>query len=202
MSVRLLFVREAKTAEEYNAALDNNYAEIERLENQNKELQENLVKEAYRNQALFHGNCRSRRAKPHKPARERIAVYREKKVELDRLDEDLYRLKASTANQQEQNNQRIAMLKLERDEQAKSAGVVNRNADGFLARLDAIGQLAKENPRVAFANWFIIILFIVIECSPVIVKLMSGRGPYDELLEAEEQEMSLSIQKRTLAWSI
>ena len=47
---QLLFVREAKTAE-YNAALDNNYAEIEKLENQNKELQENLAKkEAYRNQ--------------------------------------------------------------------------------------------------------------------------------------------------------
>ncbi|MDX9853919.1 MAG: DUF4407 domain-containing protein [Tenuifilaceae bacterium] len=195
---QLLFVREAKTAE-YNAALDNNYAEIEKLENQNKELQENLAKkEAYRNQ-LFSMVIAEAEGRSPTNQQGKGPVYREKKVELDRLDEDLYRLKASTANQQEQNNQRIAMLKLERDEQAKSAGVVNRNADGFLARLDAIGQLAKENPRVAFANWFIIILFIVIECSPVIVKLMSGRGPYDELLEAEEQEMSLSIQKQLIS---
>ncbi|MBN1990787.1 MAG: DUF4407 domain-containing protein [Bacteroidales bacterium] len=192
---QLLFVQEAKTAQ-YGLALDNNYAEIAKLENQNKELQDNLTKkEAYRNQ-LFSMVIAEAEGRSPTNRLGKGPVYREKKAELDRLDEELHRLSASTANQHNLNNQRIALLKQERDQQAKSANVVNRNADGFLARLDALGQLASDNPRVAFANWFIIILFIVIECSPVIVKLMSARGPYDELLESEEQEMSISIQKQ------
>lgn len=36
------------------------------------------------------------------------------------------------------------------------------------------------------ANLFIIALFIMLECAPILVKLIASRGPYDELLEIHE----------------
>ena len=37
-----------------------------------------------------------------------------------------------------------------------------------------------------WANIFIVLLFIAIETSPIFVKLISGKGPYDNLLKIEE----------------
>jgi hypothetical protein len=38
---------------------------------------------------------------------------------------------------------------------------------------------------------FIILLFIAIETAPIFVKLISPRGPYDDLLELAEDKVSL-----------
>lgn len=60
------------------------------------------------------------------------------------------------------------------------------NYDGLAARIDALSMLTKESSAMSLTNIFIVFLFIVIETTPIIVKLMSQRGPYDELLEAHE----------------
>ena len=39
------------------------------------------------------------------------------------------------------------------------------------------------------ANIFIILLFIAIETAPIFVKLISSRGPYDDLLEKHEHSI-------------
>jgi hypothetical protein len=50
------------------------------------------------------------------------------------------------------------------------------------------------------ANIFIILLFIAIETAPVMVKLISSKGPYDYMLETEEyhHELSWLAQKAKL----
>lgn len=44
---------------------------------------------------------------------------------------------------------------------------------------------------MATANIFIMLLFIAIETAPIFVKLISNRGPYDELLELHEEKIKL-----------
>jgi hypothetical protein len=56
----------------------------------------------------------------------------------------------------------------------------------------ALHQLQKEDEMVAWSSLFILLLFIAIEISPVFVKLISSRGPYDELLQAEQYATSYS----------
>jgi hypothetical protein len=48
------------------------------------------------------------------------------------------------------------------------------------------------------ASWFIVLLFITIESAPIIVKLLSDRGPYDDLLEAEEYIKQTEVQRRIM----
>lgn len=63
--------------------------------------------------------------------------------------------------------------------------------DGLAARMDALDLLTKESEAMALANIFIILLFIAIEAAPILVKLISPRGPYDELLELAEDKVKL-----------
>ena len=63
--------------------------------------------------------------------------------------------------------------------------------DGLAARMDALDLLTKESAAMALANVFIILLFIAIETAPIFVKLISPRGPYDDLLELAEDKVSL-----------
>ena len=54
------------------------------------------------------------------------------------------------------------------------------------AQLQALRILGEENTAIHFANIFIMLLFILLECTPIVAKLISGRGPYDEMLEIRE----------------
>ena len=63
--------------------------------------------------------------------------------------------------------------------------------DGLAARMDALSVLTSESSAMAMANVFIMLLFIAIETAPIFVKLISSRGPYDELLELHEEKVKL-----------
>lgn len=71
--------------------------------------------------------------------------------------------------------------------------VVNAYRNGFLAELEALDQLKSdpEHPSIWWASLGIMLLIILLELSPVMVKLMLPRGLYDECLEAMEiQQMN------------
>lgn len=63
--------------------------------------------------------------------------------------------------------------------------------DGLAARMDALADLTTESSAMAMANAFIMLLFIAVETAPIFVKLISSRGPYDELLELHEDKVKL-----------
>ncbi|KPQ19081.1 MAG: protein of unknown function containing DUF4407 domain [Algoriphagus marincola HL-49] len=63
--------------------------------------------------------------------------------------------------------------------------------DGLAARIDGLSTLTGESSAMALANTFIVLLFIAIETAPIFVKLISPRGPYDELLELHEEKVKL-----------
>ncbi|WP_100627548.1 DUF4407 domain-containing protein [Algoriphagus formosus] len=63
--------------------------------------------------------------------------------------------------------------------------------DGLAARMDGLSGLTSESSAMALANIFIMLLFIAIETAPIFVKLISPRGPYDELLELHEEKVKL-----------
>ncbi len=66
------------------------------------------------------------------------------------------------------------------------------NYDGFAARIEALNTLTRESRAVYLANLFIILLFIAVETAPIIAKIISPRGPYDDLLEKHEHVFAKS----------
>lgn len=84
-----------------------------------------------------------------------------------------------------------AMLKKENLEFEKELNAVQPQEDrynGFAARIQALSELGKEYPILGICSIFISLLFILMEMSPVLVKLISPRGPYDFLLEMHEYQ--------------
>jgi Domain of unknown function (DUF4407) len=59
----------------------------------------------------------------------------------------------------------------------------NQAAHGILIRLEALSQLSNGNLTVTAARFLLFLLFLVIECLPVTVKLLQEPGLYDEALD-------------------
>ena len=66
------------------------------------------------------------------------------------------------------------------------------------ARLLALSRISSKNGIIALAGWFIILLFIALECSPIFVKILSQKGPYDDRLKIHEYT-SHTVRTRQLA---
>jgi Domain of unknown function (DUF4407) len=70
---------------------------------------------------------------------------------------------------------------------------------GLLERLYALRSLVAKSWYLAVAEWFLRLLFVTIDCLPVIVKISGGSTTYDRLLDAHlsTDERSFSASERT-----
>ena len=68
--------------------------------------------------------------------------------------------------------------------------------NGLAARLQALDELGKNSAVIALAATFIMGLFICLEISPVLVKLISSVGPYDYLLDKTENDYKLYSKEK------
>jgi hypothetical protein len=67
----------------------------------------------------------------------------------------------------------------------------NDNDSGLLIRMEALDAVTAGNSTLNAARWLLFVLFVVIDCMPVMVKVMLNLGPetnYDRMLEAEERK--------------
>lgn len=111
-------------------------------------------------------------------------IYMVKKADADKAEHELQEM---TRNY----NGRIQALgnALAESESAMSrdlAALERTRLNGPAARMEALSRLTEKSSAIAWADWFIVLLFIAIEISPVLVKLISPKGPFDNLLKMEE----------------
>ncbi len=111
-------------------------------------------------------------------------IYTIKKADADNAQKELDLVTAK-------NNPLIAAIQTELSGKQKTVDNLKANVkrgayDGFDKRLDALGNVSAKSNTIAASNWFIMLLFLAIETAPVVVKLMSTKGPYDDLLERHE----------------
>jgi len=169
---------EALKADRYQEPIATIEKEIAALkgEIETKTVQRNLLEEEARKEADGTGGTGKRGL---------AQVYQMKKENAQKADQELQQLIAFntpliTAKQQELDKVRA---ELEAEQKKVNAGAY----DGFDKRLSALGAVTAENPTIAIASWFVMLLFICIEISPILVKLLSYRGPYDDMLESHEK---------------
>lgn len=67
---------------------------------------------------------------------------------------------------------------------------------GLMARLEALGDLTQRSAAIWWAKWLITLLFIFVEIAPVLFKMMTERGPYDDIVEQKKYEVLLNQQLR------
>lgn len=111
-------------------------------------------------------------------------IYKVKEANAEKAEMELQELKKVNLGLIGLHRQRMDSV-LQSETQALAAIDVS-GMGGLALQMEALKRLANKFPAIAFANLFIVLLFIMIEASPILVKLMSPSGPYDELLEAHE----------------
>jgi Domain of unknown function (DUF4407) len=68
----------------------------------------------------------------------------------------------------------------------------------LLTRLTIVHKLAEENATADWSITLLRLLIILLELSPILIKLMCPRGPYDALRDAAEREEVLGADLRKL----
>jgi hypothetical protein len=115
-------------------------------------------------------------------------IYKAKKADADKADAELQQLMA-------EHNVRIAALEKSLAESNASmnkelTSMDRSRVDGPAARIDALSRLTEKSSAIWWADLFIMLLFIAIETAPVLVKLISPKGPFDNLLKIEEHSFA------------
>jgi hypothetical protein len=123
----------------------------------------------------------------------RGSVYAEKNEFKQKLQQEINSLKNEikvlTDEREtliEQRNTRLgeSIVDLNTSSQQRQ-GKNEKPAGSLLERLSALENLAKRESSVASTNGLITLLFVIIEISPILVKMLSKEGLYEELLEKE-----------------
>lgn len=120
-------------------------------------------------------------------------IYRIKKADADKVDAELSELKQTNDALITSANNKLETLYLTKQNEVN--GLAKDDIGGPAARLEALDRLTAKSLAVWWANVFIILLFIVVETSPIFVKLISKKGPYDYVLETAEYKFEAEFLK-------
>jgi predicted nucleic acid-binding protein len=193
----------SKLAEDNQKRLIEKYSEIKQKEKDTRSLEQELDRlKQQRDQATqaviceIDGSCGSNKV-GHGPA------FREKQQLLEKISEEYQKKQQDSEKQINEHRQRIAELTKKRD--LELAKIVNEreNANDIMTQLETLDELGKKKPIYTWSSFFITLIFVLIDVSPIIAKLFLKRGLYDEVLEAEEKNQldtalsSLDIGKRS-----
>lgn len=117
-------------------------------------------------------------------------VYKEKREKHDAALAELQQLKADNKAKIEATETQIAQLKTDYDTQVVTTQPIIDGFDGLMARVNALGELPW------LPSFFIFLLFLAIETSPIFAKLLSPKGEYDFKLEDAETAVKTWVEQK------
>jgi Domain of unknown function (DUF4407) len=171
-----------EVANYFKTDLDKNKAEITNLKSEitKKEKEVNTLYETYIAEA--EGTAGTKKLGKGPVFKEKIAKHDLSKKELDTL--------------QKNNLAKIAVLEKESkkletdlDKKVTETQPIIDGFDGLMARINALNSLPW------LPSFFIMLLFLAIETSPIIAKLLSPKGEYDYKLEDLETALKATIEQ-------
>ncbi|MCK5443353.1 MAG: DUF4407 domain-containing protein [Maribacter sp.] len=117
-------------------------------------------------------------------------VYSEKREKHDSALAELQQLKQTNTQKITDIETQIANLNLEYANSVAASQPIIDGFDGLMARINALGKLPW------FPSFFIFLLFLAIETSPIIAKLLAPKGEYDIKLEEEESILKTWVTQK------
>ncbi|MEZ4797276.1 MAG: DUF4407 domain-containing protein [Flavobacteriaceae bacterium] len=118
-------------------------------------------------------------------------VYKEKRDKHDTSLAELQALRETNSAKIQEAEAQISKLNSDYETQVTTSQPIIDNFDGLMARVNALGKLPW------LPSFFIFLLFLAIETSPIFAKLLSPKGEYDiKFLESEDELKSWAEQKK------
>jgi hypothetical protein len=179
---QLAMANKKQVSDYFKSDLDKNKAEIDSLKSQlsKKEKEVNTYYETYIAEA--EGTAGTKKLGKGPVFKEKIAKHDLAKKELDTLQ------KANLAKIAEKEK-KAKTLQADLDKKVTDTQPIIDSFDGLMARINALGKLPS------LPSFFIMLLFLAIETSPIIAKLLSPKGEYDYKLEDNETALKTHIEQ-------
>lgn len=114
-------------------------------------------------------------------------VFKEKIAKHDLAKSELDTLRKNNASKIAANDANIKMLQSDLDKKVTETQPIIDGFDGLMARINALNKLPW------LPSFFIMLLFLAIETSPIIAKLLSPKGEYDFKLEDLETALKATL---------
>jgi hypothetical protein len=171
-----------EVANYFKSDLDKNKAEITGLKTEitKKEKEVNTLYETYITEA--EGTAGTKKLGKGPVFKEKIAKHDLAKKELDTLQKtNLAKIATMEKN--------TKTLQIDLDKKVTETQPVIDGFDGLMARINALNKLPW------LPSFFIMLLFLAIETSPIIAKLLSPKGEYDYKLEDLETALKATIEQ-------
>lgn len=171
-----------EVANYFKTDLDKNKSEIDRLklEISNKEKEVNSYYETYIAEA--EGTAGTKKLGKGPVFKEKIAKHDLAKKELDTLQKNNLAKIAAL-------DKTALTLQTDLDKKVTETQPIIDGFDGLMARINALNKL----PWIP--SFFIMLLFLAIETSPIIAKLLSPKGEYDFKLEDLETALKATLEQ-------
>jgi len=118
-------------------------------------------------------------------------VYKEKREKHDAALAEFQQLKIENKENISVIETQIVQLEAEYETQVTASQPIIDNFDGLMARVNALSELPW------LPSFFIFLLFLAIETSPIFAKLISPKGEYDIKLNDIESELKTSAQQNS-----
>lgn len=115
-------------------------------------------------------------------------IYKIKKADADKAQTELDNFRIQNESQRSDVIRKLNQNDSLRKESLATLQFAHR--DGPAARMEALSNLKSKSEPIAIAGLFIMLLIIAVETAPVFVKLITPKGPYDNLLAIEEFSFS------------
>jgi hypothetical protein len=114
--------------------------------------------------------------------------YAEKERAYEKADEEYKSLKTQLEPQIELNITQIRELRQRQDQEVSLVTSDQQKARGLLARNSALFSVIKRDRGAAVIAILLMLAFILLESTPLTIKLISQRGTYDERFDRVEKE--------------
>jgi hypothetical protein len=171
-----------EVANYFKSDLDKNKTEIDKLKSEitNKEKEVNTLYETYITEA--EGTAGTKKLGKGPVFKEKIAKHDLAKQELDTLQ----KTNLAKIAEMEKNTK---TLQTDLDKKVSETQPIIDGFDGLMARINALDKLPW------LPSFFIMLLFLAIETSPIIAKLLSPKGEYDFKLEDLETALKATLEQ-------
>ncbi len=123
---------------------------------------------------------------------------RKKELQLDATQQELGALKSAHQLRIDAIDEQIRRLTERKEAEFEKIRPQIDGFDGLAARIDALSVLTSKSEAMKYANIMIILLFIAVETAPIFVKLISPRGPYDDLLGLTEKTVEVYVHEKSI----
>ncbi len=164
--------------------------QIEGLQNDSKTLQSQIETKTAEVNALYDVYINEAEGTAGTKLLGKGPVYTEKREKHDTALAELQQLKLENKEKITGIETQIVQLQTDLNSKVKTTQPIIDGFDGLMARVNALGELPW------LPSFFIFLLFLAVETSPILAKLLSPKGSYDYKLEDEETAVKTWVEQK------